>query len=1006
MGRAPQTSSPTSSHSLPSSQPEAQAGSDQQQAEIEAAPKLVLLDGHALFHRSFHAFPDEMSTTAGEPTNAIYGFTRMLLDVLRIVKPDYLALTFDRPTPTFRHKEYAPYKAHRPSLPDGMRAQFGRVREIVAAFNIPVYELDGYEADDLLGTLSWQAEQAHVRTVIATGDLDTLQLVDDWVRVTFARSPRKGEFEYFDRAAVETRFGVEPVQVVDYKGLVGDTSDNIPGVPGIGPKTAAKLIQEYGTLENILDHIDDLSGRTKALLAEHRDQALHSKHLATIVRDAPVTLDLEGARALNYDPDEARRVLYEFEFYSLADKLPRRLGDESTPTVVARETRPAATRPTSRPTQPELTAPTDAAAQLSLFGEDALQALAEEGDIIAPPVATTVLPRPQTVAKSTNTMVIDTPEALDVLARALSGADIFAFDLETDSANELQAEIVGLSFALGPGEAYYIPVGHTTDTEGNMPARQLPTGDVLDRLRAVFGDEAVGKVGHNAKFDMLVLARHGVWVRGLRFDTMVAAYLLNPGRRGLGLKEQAFENLGIIMTPIDELIGKGRAQISMAQVPVRLAADYAGADADITLRLMHTLAPVLETRGLRKLFDEIEVPLVPVLTRMELTGILVDKDFLRRMGSELEEQCGALVQEIYDAVGHQFNVNSTRQLGDVLFGELRLPHGRKTKTGYSVDAEVLEGLRGQHDAVDDLLEYRQLSKLKSTYVDGLLELINPRDGRIHTSFNQTIAATGRLSSSNPNLQNIPIRTEVGRRIRRAFLADPGAYLLTADYSQIELRILAHVTREPALVAAFEAGEDIHAATASRLFNVPLVEVLPDQRRLAKTVNFAVLYGQSAFGLARTTGMSNAEAVEFIRNYEQTFPLVREYVQNTLHQARTQGYVQTLMGRRRYFPDMSGLPVVQRQAAEREAINMPIQGTNADMIKMAMIALQRQIEELNLGARQILQVHDELVLEVPDGEVDLVAELVDGAMRSALALSVPIKVEIKLGRNWYDVKPRD
>jgi DNA polymerase I len=975
--------------------------------DITSAPTLALLDGHALFHRSFHAFPDEMSTTAGEPTNAIYGFTRMLLDVLRIIKPDYLALTFDRPTPTFRHKDYAPYKAHRPSLPEGMRPQFGRIRDVVAAFNIPIYELDGFEADDLLGTLARQAEERRVRTVIATGDLDTLQLVDDWTRVTFARSPRKGEFEYFDSAAVEARFGVEPAQVVDYKGLVGDTSDNIPGVPGIGPKTASKLIREYGTLENILDHVEDLSGRTKLLLSENREQALHSKYLATIVTDAPVTLDLEGARALNYDPDDARRLLYELEFYSLADKLPRRLGDESASSAVSRETKPPATSVAARPVQAGSPDAQDATAQLSLFDADELQALAEDGDVIAPPVARLSTTRlPLASSHSTNTMVIDSAEALDVLARALANADIFAFDLETDSASELQAQMVGLSFSLGAGEAYYIPVGHSADIEGNPPARQIPLADVLERLRPVFGDASVGKVGHNAKFDMLVLANHGIDVRGLRFDTMIAAYLLNPGRRGLGLKEQAFENLGIIMTPIDELIGKGRNQITMAQVPIRLAADYAGADADMTLRLMQTLGPALDARGLRQLFDEIEVPLVPVLTRMELAGMLVDKDFLRRMGGELEEQCSALVQDIYDSVGHQFNVNSTRQLGDVLFGELKLPHGRKTKTGYSVDAEVLDGLRGQHAAVDELLEYRQLSKLKSTYVDGLLDLINPRDGRVHTSFSQTTAATGRLSSSNPNLQNIPIRTEVGRRIRRAFLADPGAYLLAADYSQIELRILAHVTREPALVAAFEAGEDIHAATASRLFKVPLAEVQPDQRRLAKTVNFAVLYGQSAFGLARTTGMGNAEAVEFIRNYEQTFPLVREYVQNTLHQARTQGYVQTLMGRRRYFPDMGGLPVVQRQAAEREAINMPIQGTNADMIKMAMIALQRQMEELGLGARQILQVHDELVLEVPDNEVDLVAELVGGAMRNALVLSVPIQVEIKLGRNWYDVKPRD
>ncbi len=999
MDRAPHTSSA-------SSPPDPQAAADQSRAAIDAAPTLVLLDGHALFHRSFHAFPEEMSTTAGEPTNAIYGFTRMLLDVLRFVKPEYLALTFDRPTPTFRHKEYALYKAHRPSLPEGMRAQFAHIRGVVAAFNIPIYEIDGFEADDLLGTLSRQAEAEHVRTVIATGDLDTLQLVDDWIRVTFARKPRQGEFEYFDRAAVEARYGFEPARVVDYKALVGDTSDNIPGVPGIGQKTATKLIQEYGTLENILAHIEELPPRVKTTLAENRDQAVQSKHLATIVVDVPVTLDLPGARALNYDPDVARRVLYDLEFYSLADKLPRRLGEEDTPPVVARETQPSPQSAVIRPAQPAGATTDDATAQLSLFGEDALQSLAEEGDSVPPPAATPVTTRPQrAAANSTNTMVIDTPAALDVLARSLAGAELFAFDLETDGTNELLAAIVGLSFSLGAGEAYYIPVGHTADIDGNEPARQLPLADVLERLRPVLGDDSVGKAGHNAKFDMMVLARHGVWVSGLRFDSMVAAYLLNPGRRGLGLKEQSFENLGIIMTPIDELIGKGRNQITMAQVPVRTAADYAGADADISLRLAHALAPLLDARGLRKLFDEIEVPLIPVLTRMELTGILVDREFLRRMGTELEEQCAALVQEIYDAVGHQFNVNSTRQLGEVLFGELNLPHGRKTKTGYSVDAEVLDGLRGQHAAVDHLLEYRQLSKLKSTYVDGLLEVINPNDGRVHTSFNQTIAATGRLSSTNPNLQNIPIRTEVGRRIRRAFLADPGANLLTADYSQIELRILAHVTREPALVAAFEAGDDIHAATASRLFHVSLTEVQPDQRRLAKTVNFAVLYGQSAFGLARTTGMANADAVEFIRNYEQTFPLVREYVQNTLHQARTQGYVQTLMGRRRYFPDMTGLPVVQRQAAEREAINMPIQGTNADMIKLAMIALQRQLEELRLGARQILQVHDELVLEVPDDEVDLVAELVVGAMRSALVLSVPIQVEIKLGRNWYDVKPR-
>ncbi|MGZ3674115.1 MAG: DNA polymerase I [Ktedonobacterales bacterium] len=985
-----------------------------------SAPTLVLIDGHALYHRSFHAFPEEMSSTvSGEVTNAVFGFTRMLLDVLRIIHPEYLAVTFDRPTPTFRHTSYKPYKAHRPPLPDNLRAQFPRVREVVRAFNMPIYELDGFEADDLLGTLSLQAKEQHVRTVIATGDLDTLQLIDDWVRVTFARSPRRGEFEYFDREAVMQRYGFEPPRLVDYKALVGDTSDNIPGVPGIGQKTATKLIEQYGTLEGILEHVDELAPRVKASLSEHAEQARQSKYLATIVRDAPVTLDLEAARALIYDPDKVLALFRELEFHSLVDKLPRRGDAEQAqvtqaaaaatvtagaPSDVGRE---GGTRRTSREA-PESEGG-DGSLQLSLFEEADLQALAEQGtELPATSRFAAAPPRPVAPATvpttGTNTLIIDTPAALDVLAGTLSNAAMVAFDLETDNVDEMHAGIVGLSFSLGPGEAYYVPVGHLPGADGADPGRQLPLAQVIEKLRPALEDARVGKVGHNAKYDMMVLERHGIKVQGLRFDTMVAAYLLNPGRRNLGLKEQAFEALGIIMVPIAELIGTGRNQITMAQAPIRPAADYAGADADMTLRLMRHFEPQLRDRQLDRLMDEVEVPLVPVLSQMELAGIRVDPVFLRRMASELDEQLRVLEKDIYDAVGHQFNIGSPKQLADVLFTELKLPHGRKTKTGYSVDAETLEGLSGAHEAVDRILEYRQLGKLKSTYVDGLLELINTDDGRVHTSFNQTIAATGRLSSSNPNLQNIPVRTEVGRRIRRAFLADEDAYLLTADYSQIELRILAHITHEPALVAAFEHDEDIHAATAAQLFKVPIGEVTPDQRRLAKTVNFAVLYGQSAFGLARVTNMSNAEAAEFIRNYEATFPHVREYTQATLHQARTQGYVQTLLGRRRYFPDLGGMPVNLRQAAEREAINMPIQGTNADMIKIAMVHLQRQLEELHLGARMILQVHDELVLEVPDPEVDAVSEMVRDAMVGAMKLDVPVKVEMKTGRNWYEVQP--
>ena len=979
---------------------------------------LVLVDGNALYHRSFHAFPEEISTSSGEPTNAVFGFTRMLLDVLRIVRPAYLIVTFDRPTRTFRHEQYTPYKAHRPPMPDALRAQFPRVREIVAAFNIPVYERDGFEADDLLGTLALQAKQRGVPVVIATGDLDTLQLIDDTTRVTFARSPRRGDFEYFDRDAVVARYGFEPPLIVDYKSLVGDTSDNIPGVHGIGAKTATKLIQDYGTLEEILAHRDELPPRTKALLTEHEEIARQSKWLATIVRDVPVSLDLESARALRYDPDRVLALFRELEFHSLVDRLPRAAAAEALPAQVpsgqvAGEDRAAAAavprpvpdignadgRDDSGPDMPDM--------QLSLFGESELQALEEQGVDLGPTGGFAVAPsRPRVEPTTgTNTLVIDTPEALDVLARSLESAPIFSFDLETDTTDEMRAHIVGLSFAMGPGEAYYVPVGHLAQPaeEGAEDARQLPLEDVLARLRPALTSERAGKVAHNAKYDMMVLARHGIWVEGLHFDSMVAAYLLNPGRRSLGLKEQAFEQLGVIMQPIIDLIGTGKKQITMAQVPVAAAASYAGADADMTLRLMRVLEPKLREAGLETLFHEVEMPLIPVLARMELSGMRVDREFLQRMGRDLDEQLVALQGQAYAEVGHEFNLNSPKQLGEILFGELKLPHGRKTKTGYSVEAAVLDGLRGAHAVVDLILEYRTLSKLKSTYVDGLLELINPDDGRVHTSFSQTIAATGRLSSSNPNLQNIPVRTEAGKRIRRAFLADEGEQLLTADYSQIELRILAHVTREPALVTAFEHDEDIHAATAAQLFKVPLGEITPDQRRLAKTVNFAVLYGQSAFGLANTTGMSNAEAVEFIRNYEQTFPKVREYVQSTLQQARTRGYVQTLLGRKRFFPDFATLIPNMRQEAEREAINMPIQGTNADMIKIAMAHLDAQLRELKLGARMILQVHDELVLEVPDPELDAVSELVRDAMVGAMQLSVPIKVEMRAGRNWYEVK---
>ncbi len=963
---------------------------------------LMLIDGHAMFHRAFHAFPEELSSSkTGEPTNAIFGFTLMLLDALKRIQPAYAAVAFDRPTPTFRHLEFQEYKAQRPPLPDTMRPQFGRIRQLVEAFGMPIYELDGFEADDVLGTLARQAEKQGVSTVIVSGDQDTLQLVNRATSVWFAGNTygRSG-LNAFDETAVEQRYGFPPERLVDYKALVGDASDNIPGVPGIGDKTAKNLITQYGTLESILEHLDALPPKVGLKLREHEALARQCKHLATIVTDAPVTLDLDACRVATADRQDLLPLMRELEFNRLVDRVARLVGSA----VAAQAVRnPIAAARVAAPAAPAAAEPLPAVGpeQLSLFAQDAIEAEVEQGEDIAPPVRPRVLAAEEMAPAHTNTMVIDTEDGLDILARSLRASGTFAIDLETTSEEPTLAGIVGLSFSMGKHEAYYVPVGHVT-TDGREPGRQLPLEQVLQALKPVLEDERVKKYGHNAKFDMLVLARHGVWLRGLACDTMVGAYLLNPGRRGLGLKDQAFEQLGIIMTPITDLIGTGSKQITMAQTPIRAAADYAGADADMTYRLVEVVEAKLKDRQLYALFSEVELPLIPVLLRMELAGILVDSAFLKRMSTELDEQIKALEQGIYQAVGHEFNINSTKQLGDVLFKELKLPPIKKTKTGYSVDAEVLELLKGAHAAIDNLLEYRQLLKLKSTYVDGLLELIHPQDGRVHTSFNQTIASTGRLSSSQPNLQNIPVRTEVGRRIRRAFLADPGCVLLTADYSQVELRILAHITREPGLVAAFEKDEDVHAATAARLYNVPLDQVTPAQRRIAKTINFGVLYGQSAFGLARVADISQSEAGEYIRNYEATFPLVKAYVEETKLFARTQGYVETLLGRRRYLPDLLSLPVVQRQAAEREAINMPIQGTNADIIKIAMVRLLRSFEELGLRARMILQVHDELVFEVPEDEIELVKNLVRVTMEEAMTLSVPLKVDMKLGPNWYEV----
>src|SRR5579883_1292761 len=854
--------------------------------------KLILIDGHAMIHRAYHAVPEALATRKGEVVNAIFGFTSLLIKALNEIHPDYIAVAFDPPTPTFRHQQFAAYKAHRPTMPDNMRPQFGRIREIVEAFGIPIYEKDGFEADDILGTLARQATELGVDTIILTGDMDTLQLVNDHVIVMAAKKGITEVTEYTTEDVVQ-RFGVLPEHIPDYKGLVGDTSDNIPGVKGVGEKTAKKLLADYGgDIENIFAHLDELPPRDQRLLRGQEQEARQSKYLATIVCNVPVQLDLAACRVGQINQERVIALFRELEFRTLIDKVPglssarerenskeqRRSGEPvealdedlliepplgvvqimeppappdinevSLPVVQAAQEKHSAQQAAAMQIE---AAPKGEPAQLSLFempepSSETVHKLRLPAAGQSGMVETPVLFLDKADQQKTSTLIVNTPEKLRVLISSLRAAGSFALDTESTSDDPWQAELVGLSFAMAPGEAYYIPVGHTTTLDGEEAGAQLPKQEVLDALKPVLEDPGLHKYMHNAKYDMLLLARQKINVRGLAFDTMLAAYLTNPGRRGLGLKDQVFERLGHLMTPISELIGTGSKAITMDRVPIRLAADYAGADADMTLRLVAPLKDELLKHNLLTLYERIELPLVPVLLQMEMYGVALDGDFLRELGERLSEQLSTLEKEIYASVGgREFNINTTKQLGEILFGELKLPAGKKTKTGYSVSADVLETLRGQHPMVDYLLEYRQLAKLKSTYVDGLLTLMNPVTGRVHTSFNQTIASSGRLSSSNPNLQNIPIRTEVGRQIRRAFIADPSYVLLTADYSQFELRILAHITHEPRLVEAFTRDEDIHTITAASLFSIDPQEVTKDQRRLAKTVVYAILYGQS------------------------------------------------------------------------------------------------------------------------------------------------------------------
>ena len=939
-------------------------------------PTLIMIDGHAVAYRQFFALPLEtFSTRDGEPTNATFGFARTLLDVLEKDQPKYLLVTFDQGL-SGRDELYGEYKGTREKMPDELRVQIERIHALVEAFNVPILEVPGFEADDLLGTLARQAEAQDVNVLIVTGDRDLLQLVTEHIHVRLPPGRWTKSDQVFGPAEFGEKYdGLQPPQLVDLKALMGDSSDNIPGVKGIGEKGAIKLIQQYGSLEGVYEHLDELSKGQRTKLEEGRDLAFLSKELATIKTDAPVMLDLPACVAHDYDRNHVADLFRLLEFRQLADRIP----SSGTPAAA-----PGGVH------------------QMNMFGESpAAQEIGQKSD-------------ERSVVETT---LVQDEAGLKALVEALQKASVIAFDTETTGIDQMQAELVGIALAVEPDSGYYVPVGHTAAGQEalleDVAIKQLPLQTVIDALRGPLTDPAIAKVGHNAKYDLVMLRRYGIDVAPITFDTMIAEWLSDPGSRNKGLKNLAWARLGVEMTPIVDLIGSGKTQITMAQVPAERAAPYAAADAALTFRLVDVLRPELEEKKVLSLLDDLELPLLPILADMEMAGIMLDSAFLKVMSGELGERLATLEEEIYAQSGGYgpFNINSPKQLNDVLFGKLQLPTDGLAKTthGFSTSADVLENLSNLHPIIGLILEHRELTKLKGTYVDALPLLVNPATGRVHTSFNQTGTVTGRVSSDNPNLQNIPVRTETGRQIRRAFVAPPGHHLLAVDYSQVELRILAHVSGDETLIQAFLDGQDIHRATAAAVNNIPVEEVTYDQRRFAKSVNFGLMYGMGAYRLARDSDLTLSQAEDFIKRYFERFPRVRAYLEETKIRAADQGYLETLSGRRRYFPELQQTGKgrsMARQRAERQAINMPIQGTAADIMKLAMIHVHQELQAQHPDARMLLQVHDELVIEVADDQIAAVATLVQATMEAAADLRAPLRADASAGQNWLEMHDLD
>ncbi|MFA4872600.1 MAG: DNA polymerase I [Patescibacteria group bacterium] len=935
------------------------------------AQKFIIIDGNALLHRAFHALPP-LTTKEGKLVNAVYGFALTFLKVLKDLKPAYLAVAFDTKAPTFRDEMYAAYKAQRITQPQELYDQIPLIKEMIRAFNLPVVELDGYEADDVIGTLAHQTtnklanrQTEKLDAIIVTGDLDALQLVNDRTKVyTF----RKGftDTMIYDAAAVKERFGLSPEQMIDYKALRGDPSDNIPGVRGIGEKTATELLVRYKTLDRVYQTVEsektnDIKPGVLEKLKQGKKDALLSKKLATIVQDAPLTFHLEDARIGSCDTQALVNLFRQWGFQSLVGKIPASMGETKQEQTLEEKT------------------PAEHRTQGAIF-------------------ETRVIPRREW--KGVRYTLIDDPKKFAQFISDLDKQKSFVIDTETTGINPFKASMIGMSFCWKEGEAYYIDA-----TYRNFD---------IAKLKPILEDPRIMKWGHNVKFDLEALRTHGINARGFTFDTMVASYLLNPGSRQHNLETVVFTEFGYQMQPIEELIGKGRTQITMDKVPVVEVANYSCEDADFTLRLVAPYRERLEERENLKLLDEIEMPLIPVLADMEEAGVKIDVEVLEEQSKEVHKALKKLETQIYKNAGQEFNINSPQQLKKILFEKLSLSTIGlgKTKTGISTAAGELEKLKGKHPIIELMMEYRELFKLRSTYLEALPAQVDSTSGRIHTDFNQTVAATGRLSSSNPNLQNIPIRTAQGRMIRKAFVAERGFRLISADYSQIELRIAASITGDAAMTTSFHRNEDIHRRTASNVLGVPYDSVTPEQRREAKTINFGILYGLGARGLAEGSGLNLDEAKDFIERYFRVHKGIKTYVDRTIADAREKGYVETLFGRRRYLPEITAQHQGLRAAAERMAINHPIQGTAADLMKKAMILVDARIKnELRLTdvppsarpARILLQVHDELVLEVKNELVDQVSAWIKDEMESVAKLKVPIEVHVGMGKNWDECK---